>query len=222
MYKTIIYSNDLENLKKMYNSIFNNPDNFCINLIKIATTYDELISMHEKLKFNMIIISECDMNVFSLIENIETKIIFSINISNFKNTKNSLYLPFDENSDYTYSKLQKFLSKINEKDIRKKVQKILETFHFDFKLNGTKYLQDAIIYSYKNKDDYIFENLEKNIYPYISKKFKISPENAKWAIIRAINAVNFRYTDIETQFPCYSFDEKLTPKSLITDIVNHL
>lgn len=221
MYKSIIYTTNLETLKKMYNLIFSDRNNFCINLTKIATSYEELLFLHKKFNFNMIILSASDMeneNIFHLAKNFENKIIFTNNISNFKNTKSSLYLSPEDNSKYTYEKLKKFLSKIDERTIRKKTRRILESLKFNLKLNGSIYLLESIVYSYMHKEEYLFENLEQNIFPYIAKLYNTTNESAKWAIIRSINNVKFQYSTNSFK----GFADKITPKTLITEIVNRI
>lgn len=220
MYKTIIYSTNLEMLKKMYNLIFSEKTNFCINVTRIASSYEELSALNEKFTFNMIIIFESDLKderILSIVKNIKSKIIFTKNVSNFKNTKCYLYLNPDDVSKNTYDKLKSFLSKIDERTAKIKVSRILESLSFNLKLNGSIYLMESIVYSYMHKDEYLFENLEQNIFPHLAKTFNTTATSAKWAMIRSINYAKFGASD-----KLKNFDDKFTPKSIITEIVSRI
>ena len=103
-----------------------------------------------------------------------------------------------------------------------KVYLILERFHFDFKLIGTTYLQDAIVYAYLTKEKYLFENLEKDIYPYLSKKYNICVSNIKGAIIRSINNMKEHLTTADLKRESDILPEKLTSKFIISEIVNKI
>ena len=80
-----------------------------------------------------------------------------------------MYLSFNSVSQYELKKLSNFLAKISEVDIRKYFRTLLKNYEFNFNLNGTTYLLESIVYSYMNKDKYVSENLEKNVFPKIAK-----------------------------------------------------
>ena len=153
----------------------------------------------------------------------ENKIIIGDeNMGNVKNSKHVLYLSTHTNQKSTLKQIKSFTQKIDEEFIRKKVIRILEKFNFDFKLIGTKYLLESILYSYMTKETYLFENLEKQIYPYVSKKYNDTPLNIKWAIIRSINNMKARLNTCN--LPNFSLEnsEKITSKYIISEIVNKL
>ena len=217
MYKCILFTTNLEKFKKMYNLICLSKNNFCINLIQIATTYEELQELNNKFEFNLIIMCYSDLKnekIFSIFKKIQNKIIFTDSISNLKNSKNTLYLSFNSFSQYELKKLSNFLTKISEVDIRKYFRTLLKNYEFNFNLNGTTYLLESIVYSYMNKDKYVSENLEKNVFPKVAKIYNTTDKNVKWAIVRSIN--NIKCTNSKLK----QFDDRLTPKSVIIELLS--
>lgn len=220
----VIYNNNLNLIKKYSNIIFNNFSN--IHLCGIASNKKELEELLHTQKINLIIISYSDSqknSILSLLNNIENKIIICENEDGaLKSSSHTLYLSSHSSFDSTLKKLKFFTPKVDEEFIRKRVRKILEKFNFDFKLIGTKYLLEAIVYSYLTRETYLFENLEKQIYPYVSQKYNVNPSNIKWAIIRSINNMKSKLParDLHT----FSLDnsEKITSKFIISEIVNKL
>lgn len=220
----IIYNNNLNLIKKYSNVIFSNFHD--IHLSGIASNKKELESILKSQKVNLIIISYHDSlkkSIASLIHNIENKIIICDNNEhNFKNTKHILYLSNTSSLEETLKKLKLFTPKVDEEFIRKRVKKILEKYNFDFKLIGTKYLLEAIVYSYFTRETYLFENLEKGIYPYVSQKYNVNPDSIKWAIIRSINIMKSKSSKTNLQLISSDNSEKITSKFIISDIVNKL
>lgn len=220
----IIYNNNLNLIKKYSNVIFSNFHD--IHLSGIASNKKELESILKSQKINLIIISYADSlkkPIAALIHDIENKIIIcEDNEHIFKNTKHVLYLSNTSSLEETLKKLKLFTPKVDEELIRKRVKKILEKYNFDFKLIGTKYLLDAIVYSYFTRENYLFENLEKGIYPYVSQKYNVKPDSIKWAIIRSINIMKSKSSKSSLQSISSDTSEKITSKFIISDIVNKL
>lgn len=220
MYKAIIYSNNLEIIKKTCNILFNKFDN--IKLLGIVNSIEEFNSLSNNCKINLIIISDLDFKnptLQNLLKRIENKIVFCNGNKKFNNSKYTLYLPLNSENSYIHQQLKKFISKVNNRLIRKKVYKVLEKLNFDFKLNGTNYLLEAIVYSYLNKEKYLYENLKQEIYPYVAKIYHVEPDNVKWSIVHSVNIIknHINYTEFNSIF-C----DKITPKSLISEIVNRI
>lgn len=223
MYNLVIYNNNLELIKKFGNIIFNNFSN--IHLAGIVSNEKELSYLCNKHKINMIILSLSDSKNNSLSQifnSIENKIIICNTLSGLKSAKHILYISDSQDASITKQKLNKFLSNINDNIIRDKVILILEKFNFNFKLTGTNYLLDSIIYSYITKEQYLFDNLEKKIYPHISKKYNVSAKNIKWSIIRSINNMKSHLNISNFEDYYIDFPEKITPKFIISEIVNRL
>lgn len=223
MYNVVIFSNNLNLIKKFSNIIFKHFDN--MRFSGFASNKKELSALCETSNINMIILSDKDSkkdSLLPLLKHIENKIIIYDVPNNFKNSKYTLYIPYCADTNFIIEKLNKFAYKSGEKAIRLKIHHILETLNFDFKLVGTNYLLESIVYSYFTKDKYHFENLEKRIYPYVSQKYNLSVENIKWSIIRAVNHMKFHSSSKELEKYNLLFIEKITPKSIILEIVNRL
>ena len=223
MYNFIIYNNNLNLIKKYGNIIFSNFSN--IHLSGIASNKKELEYLLNAQKITLIIISYADSqkpSILSLINNIENKIIICEDDKVLRNSKHTLYISSHSSLESTLKKLKLFTPKVDEELIRKRVRKILDKFNFDFKLVGTKYLLEAIVYSYFTRETYLFENLEKQIYPYVSQKYNVNPLNIKWAIVRSINNMKSKLSKNDLQNFSLENCDKITSKVIISEIVNRL
>lgn len=221
--KFIIFNNDFKVIKKICNNLFCNYSN--IKLSGIASTEKELSYLLKKTHFNVIIVPYeyyTDKSIANLVDQVEYKIFLCNNTSPFKNSKYNLYIPIDIKEENIAKSMNSFICNSNKRLIQKKVNSLLEILKFDFKLTGTKYLLESIVYSYLNKDNYLFENLEKQVFPYVSKQFSVTPANVKWSIIRSINNMNIRLNKSDLKKTHKDFPDKLTCKLLITEIVNHI
>lgn len=215
MHKILIYNDDFNLVKNLYNNVLSKLSD--VKLIGMATTENEFSALCKSSNPDILLISENCKNGLefpAILNNIQSKIIFCNNSTKYRNSKNNIYI--SEESDYNSiaKNLSKFMNKADKRDFHKKFYNVLWDLNFDFKLIGTKYLLESIIYSYETKDLFLFENLEKNIYPYIAKKFNTSVSNVKWSIIRSVNNMN-TYLD-PTEYP-----EKVTPKTLISEIITN-
>ncbi len=223
MYKVIIFNNNLETIKKICNVIFNNFSNMILS--GIASNKGELSYVYENSKANIIIISQKDSqnkHIQKILDEIKYKIILCDKSELQKNSKYSLYIPYDAEPNFIINKVENFISNVNERAIYKKAHHILEMLNFDFKLAGTKYLLESIVYSYLNKDNYLFENLEKKIFPYVAQKYSTSTQNIKWSIIRSVNNMNSNVNTLKLRKQYSDFPEKITCKMLIFEIVNRI
>lgn len=105
--------------------------------------------------------------------------------------------------------------------IRQKVLNELSLLGYNFKLKGTQYLLDSIVYIYTKKNMNLLENLEKNVYRYISEKNNKSLLNVKTSIIKSTNYV-YEYQDKNVLDDYFSIDIKITPKLVISTILEKL
>lgn len=121
--------------------------------------------------------------------------------------------------------VEKNLNFIDEdKEISKIVQKVtneLLLLGYNFKLKGTQYLLDSIIYVYSNQDRDMLENLERNVYKYISLKNNKTILNIKTSIINSTNYVyDYQNSEILTQY--FSSNIKITPKFVIATVLRKI
>ena len=188
MFKLIFFNQNLNIVKNHYNNIFGELNN--LQLIGIASDEKELESLYNDSGANTIIINSKYINnnqIKNIVEKFKVKIIFTEKLPKVSNNKFTLFIPIYLETTELKKILNNFFFKIDEKLIYKKVYNLLFNSNFNFKLLGTTYLINSIVYSYINIDNNVSDNLEKNVYPYIAKKFNVSNSNVKWSIIRSIN-----------------------------------
>lgn len=103
-------------------------------------------------------------------------------------------------------------------ELTKIVTKELLTLGYNFKLQGTQYLLESIVYICSKRDMNLLENLEKNVYKYISNKNNKRVSNIKTSIIKSTNYV-YDYQDEKKLHNYFSIDIKITPKLVISTVV---
>ena len=104
------------------------------------------------------------------------------------------------------------------------IKKILTDIGFDFKLTGTIFLQDSLLYISTYKGAQHYTNLKAEIYPFIARKNSTTPQVVKWAITRSINYL-YNKSDAETlekieKYFDIKYPKKMTPKIIINSIIN--
>lgn len=215
MLKIIFYNPDLKQVKNICNNIINQFEN--LQIVGIATMESEINSLHKNTNADIIIYNYDSVNnrVLKYLEKFKIKIIFYNNLKNLKNNNCTLYLSQKSKINSIQESIKAFIIKFDEQFIYQKVFEVLKKYNLNFKLNGTFYLINCIVYSYLNKDKYVSDNLEKNVYPQIAKQFNTTISTVKWAVIRATNSIK------DILDPEIAID-KITPKSLINEIVNKI
>lgn len=227
MLKAIIFNQNIELTKKICNSIINELAD--IQLAGIATNQKELIYLVKKVQPDVLFIN---YSIFSqteyrnLIKDIKQKIIFYISEKHYNNSNNRLFISENTSTEEIIKSITRFISKENHEILRNQIIDILKAFPFDFKLVGTFYILETILYCYENKSDYVFENLERKVYPHVANICNCKSSNVKWAIVRSINAMNACKTECNRKFLADNFkvdiSEKTTAKQLISTIVAKL
>lgn len=98
---------------------------------------------------------------------------------------------------------------MNEAEIRRFILKELSIFNFKRASKGFKYLNEVIYLCINNID--AIENLQKNIFPIIAKKYnEKSPLNVKWCIEQVIRTM---YNNTEMKIICeyFSIEKNIKP-----------
>lgn len=108
------------------------------------------------------------------------------------------------------------ISEMNHKIINE-----LLSLGYNFKLKGTQYLLETIVYISTKKDINLLENLEKNVYQHIAIRNRKKVLNIKTSIIKATNYV-CNYQDEDVLYRYFSIKIKMTPKLVISTILNKL
>lgn len=225
MFKLVILSNNFDSIKNVCNFVINEiPD---LQISGLATNQEEFLKLIDKVNPEVIMMSNSDFNKCSQKLDVHTlKLLFYNSDNVFKRTSNKLYIPENNFTNQVTRTIRKFISKQSPIFLRNKIIKILESFNFDFKLIGTTYLLESILYCYENKTDYVFENLEKNVYPEIANICSASVNNVKYSIVRTINIMNSNISPSLQKKLSENFkvdiSEKTTAKQLISTIVTKL
>ncbi len=227
MLKLLILNKDLEQLKIYCNNIFNEvPD---CQISGLATTMEEFDNLFDKFKPNVIMMDYSDFinsKYFNNPDFKKQKLILYNTTRNLKNsTKRIIIYPDASLKDMKKSIIQ-FISRINENLIRKKIIKWLEHLHFDFKLLGTGYFIESVLYCYEHRTEYVIDNLQKNVYPVVAKKSNTTAKNIKWSITRSIKNMNSHFSVAEKKLLSENFhlyiSKKVTAKQLISILVTKL
>ncbi len=224
MFNLIIFNKNLNTIKSLTNKILGKIDN--IKIAGIATDTTELYSLITEIQPDLLLISYSD-----LVSKSNDKIIFKkIHLivynheKTYQKSKNNLFLSSNINYQLAIQYIQSFITKLDITMIRKRIIKLLSILNFNFKLIGTTYLLEALIYSYAHRDSYIFENLERNVYPEVAKICNSNTQNVKFSIIRAMNSLHLNKNTIKeiSELSFLNTDEKPTAKHFISSLVPRL
>ena len=228
MCKIVILSNNIEEIKFFCNLIINRLPG--IQLSGICSNMEEFDFLVTKTNPNIIIIIICkniffDSNDILIYCSSSSKKVSNSRVTQ-KNSSTQLCISRTDKTNDIIKHVSEFISKHDKRLLRKKIIKLLEAFQYDFKLIGTTYILESILYCYENKSDYIFENLEKNVYPHIAQICHTTIDKVKWSISRATDIMNSRINmsiqkELSDSFNL-DFSEKPTAKQLITSIVTKL
>ena len=128
-----------------------------------------------------------------------------------------------ENSEQLLNRTFRFISDNYTTSKKKIIKDILKDIGFDFKLIGTKFLFDSILYITTYAGASGFSNLTADVYPFVAEKYNSTPQVVKWAIIRSVNYLYNKNNSetlikIEKYFDI-KYPQKIKPKTIITEIV---
>lgn len=112
-------------------------------------------------------------------------------------------------------------SLVNEYYIKSKIYEELEYLCYNLSHIGTTYLCECIflLYFSDNYDD----NLSKNIYPIVAKKYGTTPNNIKCNIFQATNISYYECEENKLKSYFYNFlHSKPKTKDVISEVLKHL
>ena len=228
MLKLMLLCNTLGTSQKITNKVISKIEN--IRLVGIATTLDEAQTIIKESDPDLVITT--NIKAFELIQ--ERFILYSpgvILISNIKakfdiTYKNYIIVDYRESFTSISEVISNFVKENLKTSKKEKAIKILSHIGFNFKLSGTNYLLDSILYANSYKGSYSFETLFYDIYSYVAELNNTSSNVVKWAIERSINYLyGSANTDILKRIEKYfgiEYPEKITPKFTINFIANKL
>lgn len=102
--------------------------------------------------------------------------------------------------------------------IKNLITKELTILNYNFSYVGTKYLSECIYHSYYKTDRFDI-NLNKEIYPILSKKYHKTINSIKCNIYQATNAM---YYDIEEEALCHYLGYQVNHKPKAKDIIKEV
>ena len=225
MIRTLIIENDLNYSKNILNYVINKFEN--LQLIYIATTYQESIEIISNSHIDLILLSLDLSNSYKIIEEIKylniikkprivalSQNIELINkISNNNQICETIYKL--ESFETIYRKIEKVIYDMdydNSIKIKNFISSELLNMGDSIKYKGTQYILESIIYIYENNNLDLLDNLEQNVYKHISSKHNKSINNIKTNIIKATNERE------KEKLSLY----RLTPKLSIMTILNKI
>lgn len=234
MVNLLIVDDDLNFCKNITNVLTKNKN---VRICKICTNGLEALNVLNKEDIDIIILDiimpTCNgidvLNALSSQKNSKYNnsiIVISGEFSFFQQLVNN---PFVYDYILKGSSNDKVLKQVNKlienKDIslqRAKIANELKKIGYDINYKGTIYLIDAIFQMYLYKENFI-DNLQKDIYPIISKMYNKSVHNIKCNITNATELMYYK-CDINTLKEYFNFydDTKPTVKTVIYTVLNKI
>ena len=236
MLNLLVADDNIYYTKSLVNYIVSRTKN--IKLVGIATDGEEVLSILEKEKVDLILLDlkmpKCDgMEVLQKIEkmqlNRKPKIVYiSGDIESvyplYKNELVSNVVSKTEDISSIYNKLESIAAREEKNMNIEHVKRIVitELMHtgFNFKHKGTNYLLESIMYVYEARNRELLDNLENYVYRVIGCQHHKSAKNIKSNILKATN-----YMYAETSFEKVKKrlgmveEKKPTPKAIISIIL---
>lgn len=235
MQKVLIIEDNILQSKQIINYISKNNED--IKLYSISYTCKEALDIIKTEKADIILL---DLN---LPDSPGTQIIEFIQANNIKKyigsiivitgerqmfltIKDSPYIFSYIPKPYSLENIQKSLKNISDskKDdkIKDSINSELRHLHYNFSYNGTRYLSETIFEIYK-KEDFLIDNLKKDIYPIIAKRHNKSVNTICGNIKQATKCMCLDCDEkILNDYFCYSYFVKPKLKEIIFTILNKI
>jgi len=228
MFNILIISNKLKFIKRLTNNVFNHLK--FVKILGIISSFNELDSIFSIESLNTIILPDSVYKkiVDKKITNICNSFIIISDLKPHIPTEkpNITYISESMSDTKLFSIIEVFIKDKSEEYLKEFISKILIDLKFNLSLIGTKFLIEAIYYSFINRDLYLMENLENNVYPFIAEKYMTDTKSVKWSIIRSINYMFLSYNTNSAKYLSDYFYidylKKPTPKIVITTLVDKL
>lgn len=239
MLNMLIIDDEISCIKKLISSIFKNEEN--VRLLDIATNGIEALEILDKNKVDIILLDlkMPKMNGVELIEKLESKKLKTYEKSIIVITAEDFMLQKIIKSPLLYSYQLKPITQervlkdindiIKEKSLIVKNEKLdrkivseLKYLNYNLTHLGTQYLKECIKIDFLKYNGEA-ENLSKQIYPMIAKKYKKKVFSIKNNIIKATSYMyNECKIEVLMKYFGYEIDYKPTPKTVIKAIVRKL
>ena len=224
MHKIIIFDNNVEFISKIITLLYP-VANAKIKTICTKVTKENLKEVLNET--DVLIMSEINYLKYFSLFNVENRIIiFTKDNIRVKANNNILYLSDNISLESAGKNIYTFLALTPMETLEEKVKKLLLSLKFDFKYVGTTYLLESILLCLDNSDLYLCENLTKNVFSVLAKKYHSTPNNIKWSISRTIthlyDAANITDKQKLSKFFKLEPTQKPTTKLIICTILNKI
>lgn len=235
MLNLLIIDKDISNSKNLLNYISENS--YQVRVHSIASNLAEGIKILNTGLIDITLMN-VDDDINSIIHNLHTIsnsffekyrksiIVLSKNIDNVSsNSYIYEYVSSSEDMSMIFLKINEIaknkISQLNNSILLSKINRELEYIGYNLSYVGTKYLAECIALIYNNYDS--SENLNKNIYPIIAKKYHKTVNNIKCNITSATNAMFYECDEnrFKEYFNFYTVC-KPKPKVVIYTILNKI
>lgn len=235
MIKIVIINPKIREIKDFLNILsFKNPE---IKVVGIAQNQKDFIKIKNTIFFDFVIVDlSYEKFKFSYIKDYLHiyNFIFLINKSqNLDKSQKNEFTNFEyiikndneKNINSIISIISKYTfdNSLKENQILSKIKNELLFLGYDFKHHGTQYLIDTILYIYHSQNHTLY-NLDKEIYPIISKKYNKTSNTLKCNIRNATELMY--YNNNEEKIRKYFINilnfKKPTPKIVISTILKKL
>lgn len=227
MLKILIISKNLKIAKTIINKILYNIEN--LKIVSIANNFNEAEYFLKDSQPELIITTEIEVAQFirEKFINYFPGIIFILKSTNVDiDYKNKLILNNRQVASLMKKNILLFIKNTITLSRREKAATMLVNLGFDFKLNGTVYLLDSILYAHTYKGSFSFEQLKRDIYTYVSELNNTTADRVKWSISRSINYMYKRHNkesyEIVERYLKVEYPVKPTPKLIVSIIANTL
>lgn len=227
MIKVLIICKDNETAKSIVNYVISRMTD--LRLIGIGNTLKEGVQLLKKYEPTLIFTTSINFLNY-LNENAHTYTPGVILISKVENNRlityrfKKLLLHIQNTNDFKFisEKTFKFVVSNYKTSKKRQLRTILEDIGFDFKLNGTQYLLDTLLYITTFQGSISFSNLISEVYPFIGRKNGVTPQVVKWAILRSFEYLYAKSAEEAQSRMQNYFDitpyKKITPKIFIQNI----
>ena len=235
MLNLLIIDKDINHSRYLLNYISENS--YHVRVHSIATTLSEGIQILNTGLIDITIIN-VDNDINSIISALHSLpncyfekykksiIVLSDNINNVMSDPYIYeYVPITKSVSVLFFKISEItknkISQINNSILLNKINRELEYIGYNLSYIGTKYLSESIALIYNNYDS--SENLNKNVYPIIAKKYHKTVNNVKCNITTATNSMFYECdeTRLKSYFNFYTISRP-KPKLVIYTVLNKL
>lgn len=228
MIKILIFCNKLATAKTLTNKVISGFND--LQLIGITNTFDETLELIDKCEPNLII--STNEKIIDFIKKTYAHYTPSVVLLSKTNPSTELYyknciiLDPDSSLQNISGYIFNFVQSTIKQSKKKNAINILTTLGFDFKLSGTVYLLDAILYANTYKNSYSYEQYQKSIYSHVAKLNNTYCDKVTWAITRTINYMYKKHSresyQILEKYLGLEYPEKPTPKLVVNTIATLL